>query len=485
MGESGATYAPDPIGTTALNKVNGLLDDGGLVLDAKLQPRLSVLALDSDYDAAGAAAAEAVLARNASNLASGTVADARLPATAQAATLMNTYGPGGTAGNVDAAAIAAAVPKRHQPVWRPGYGEWAVPVMAAPLPTVTWYEWNTASGTILNPKLEYAFDDFTVVTPVNAKVETILTTGPGDVSMNKISGDFGVIPWSIEFDSPSDEFVLRYRPWSDGGARLWLWVDGKAMTVDPVVMSDSHQIGAIYAHKVTFATAATRRIRIFLELADYHGIWAAPTKTTVATHVRRARIAFVGDSWAEGSGATFTLTSHVWQVGRFLDAEVFAAAEGGTGYSNNGGAPRKKFGDTNRLDRVQAVAPDLVVACGSINDDNQATLQADAAAYYAAIATRLPGVPIVVVGTQDLAGTPSAARLANAAAVKAAALAAPNVVKYVDPIAEAWITGTGKTTAPAGDGNADLFIGPDGVHPSQAGHDYLARQYAAVLQDVL
>jgi len=48
-----------------------------------------------DYDPAGAAAAEAVTARNASNLSSGTVPDARLPITAQAATLSSTYGTAG------------------------------------------------------------------------------------------------------------------------------------------------------------------------------------------------------------------------------------------------------------------------------------------------------------------------------------------------------------------------------------------------------
>lgn len=365
---------------------------------------------------------------------------------------------------------------------------WGITTMPTP-PTTMFYQWNVASDTVLAPRTEYAYNDFSIVSPLNAVIETITVNGPGAGSTNKSGGDFGVPPWSIEFDHYGDTFVLRYRAWVANQAKIHIFVDGLAVTAAPVTQAAAAEIAAVYSYKVQFASVAMRRVRVFYELADHYGFWLPPTQTAAPTATRRLRIACVGDSWMDGTGATYNLTAWMWQLGRYLNADVFQAGQGGTGYSFQGGAGRQVFGDNGRTNRLVTANPDMVLVFGSINDDNQPTLQADATAYYAKLATLLPGVPVVVVGVQGLAGSPNTARLANSTAVKNAALAAPNVVKVVDPIAEDWITGTGVKNTPTGDGNADYFMGgsdgSDGTHPTQAGHDYLARKMARVLSDVL
>jgi lysophospholipase L1-like esterase len=52
-------------------------------------------------------------------------------------------------------------------------------------------------------------------------------------------------------------------------------------------------------------------------------------------------------------------------------------------------------------------------------------------------------------------------------------------------VSNAYITGTGRLGATTSNGNADVLTSTDGVHPSPAGHDTLARvllhRYAAAL----
>jgi lysophospholipase L1-like esterase len=50
----------------------------------------------------------------------------------------------------------------------------------------------------------------------------------------------------------------------------------------------------------------------------------------------------------------------------------------------------------------------------------------------------------------------------------------------------AWMTGTGSTAAPHGDGNCDVYISSDNVHPNDAGHAYLAGRMAdEIMRQVL
>ncbi|WP_323986596.1 hypothetical protein [Microbacterium plantarum] len=63
--------------------------------------------------------------------------------------------------------------------------------------------------------------------------------------------------------------------------------------------------------------------------------------------------------------------------------------------------------------------------------------------------------------------------------MKAAAASASNVLLFIDPTTERWSSGTGKSDAPTGDGNAGFFVGPTNLHPSRLGSRFYARMIAA------
>ena len=148
------------------------------------------------------------------------------------------------------------------------------------------------------------------------------------------------------------------------------------------------------------------------------------------------------------------------------------------------------YGHATRTTPLYAVAPDYVIVGGSINDNAQspAAVGAAATALYGGIATNLPSAKIIVMGPQpvDSGYSTSSTLLANRDAVRTAALAAGNVLGFIDPIAGKWFSGSGNISTPTGDGNKDYFVGPDNLHPTRAGayrYAYLACQEIVRLLD--
>lgn len=184
------------------------------------------------------------------------------------------------------------------------------------------------------------------------------------------------------------------------------------------------------------------------------------------------RIAVIGDSYTSGYQDTgrgpANWTALAWQnlAGRGMDVIADVAAEGGAGYGVRGNHG-SLFGDLT----AHAVHPDddVLVFFGSRNDQDADPTQLDRLiADTLGLARRTaPGARILVIGppwpTADVPGSVWRIRdlLNNDAAVVGA--------RFVDPLAEQWFVG-----------RPDL-IGPDGVHPNNAGQVYLSEKIAPLI----
>lgn len=196
----------------------------------------------------------------------------------------------------------------------------------------------------------------------------------------------------------------------------------------------------------------------------------------------RPQVMWLGDSYAEGTGAPNMLESFPylvakdegWQVGQDF-------AEGGTGYVNDG--PQDVTGPRYRVGHFVPAAvgskPQAIFFAAGINDrvsvednhDISPEQLADVALRDWLRARRMsPTTHVIVIGPWWPNGHPTPGISAMNAALRNAARAHGFV--YIDPIGEHWITGTRDNPA---SGNAIRMIGPDGTHPSPAGHRYLAR----------
>ncbi|WP_238707070.1 SGNH/GDSL hydrolase family protein [Microbacterium lushaniae] len=184
------------------------------------------------------------------------------------------------------------------------------------------------------------------------------------------------------------------------------------------------------------------------------------------------RVLIFGDSWTYGSAASDPTLGYAYVLGHALGWDTVVDGVRGSGYLKpgwDGGS----FGE--RIAALDpALAPDLVILQGSINDRR---LPADGyrdavSAGWDALAARFPAAVIVILGPapQVLPVEAATARID----ADLSALAAARGWWYISPIAEEWVTPANyPSVIDTGE------IGRD--HPSTAGHAYLAERVANAL----
>ena len=252
-------------------------------------------------------------------------------------------------------------------------------------------------------------------------------------------------------------------------------------------------------------------------------------------------VGFIGDSYSGGSADVPSASTIDRVASRRLGVRSVSSAQGGTGYITDGKAniaSNSVFGSAERVGRIVQAQPDAVAVVGGLNDEGKDLGQVAAAVKkcLADLRAGLPDAPIVVVGPQPSGGARTVGgTFADLVKTTADAVASCGVDGVVfadwaglaggrakdfhagqtywrgDTIAYAgaiyrveaafWagaspaaaypavrqvsavFTGTGKAGAPAGDGNRDLYISADGVHPTNQGSEALGDALAVCLRD--
>lgn len=176
----------------------------------------------------------------------------------------------------------------------------------------------------------------------------------------------------------------------------------------------------------------------------------------------------IGDSYAAGKGAD-PGQGFVDQLTVKTGWVVHVDAEGNTGFIKAGhdiDPTYQPYGDRLAADKAKYAA-DIVIVTGGRNDAPLPNATTVAAFYLTSVHKDFPKAKLVVVAPFWSDGHPPVGLLAIRDQEKATAKQLGAV--FIDPVAEQWIT----------DQDAKQFIGSDGIHPTQAGHDYLAtRMYS-------
>lgn len=181
-------------------------------------------------------------------------------------------------------------------------------------------------------------------------------------------------------------------------------------------------------------------------------------------------VAFIGDSWTDGSGATDKV-GYAYLTGRQLGWTHRVLGVGGSGYVR-GGAGNVPF-DERILPAVSG-NPDVVVIQGSINERSTPTAELSAAV--ADTLTRLvraagPDTAVVVLGASQVPGVP--VEYVDKVNDVVRAEAARQGLRFVDVAAEVWSD------------PADPTIWADPYHVNDAGAQQIAQRLAPVLQAVV
>ncbi|MFI6034191.1 SGNH/GDSL hydrolase family protein [Streptomyces sp. NPDC051315] len=177
---------------------------------------------------------------------------------------------------------------------------------------------------------------------------------------------------------------------------------------------------------------------------------------------RRLSLFVLGDSIAGGSSQGGN-GPRGWPslVARQLGLTLRLDGKGGTGYTTGG---RQKGGRPypQRVADAIAAKPDLVIVEGSRNDSGPTRTKAAAVDTLRRLRAGLPHARILVVGPIYSYPRPIGSHpIDEAVSAAARKLGMP----YVSAVRRGWFTGS-----------AHRYIGSDGVHPTNAGHAYLAQR---------
>ncbi|GAA3516732.1 hypothetical protein GCM10022234_09970 [Aeromicrobium panaciterrae] len=303
----------------------------------------------------------------------------------------------------------------------------------------------------------------------------------------------------VQFTVTGKRFAIRY--WTVKNSDAMVWIDGKPVATQAFAGSDPTGAGRWNWITVTRTSTVPATIRIAGPMY-FTGVDYDACQVVTVTAAPRFTLGVIGDSMFETLAGTEPMTSGpAPMLSTLTGFRVWNMAEGGTGYVNDGsgvaasggvgypGYLTSPFGSARRLASVTSAPIDALLVSGSINDvhfspDAQRTaldkLLDD-------VAVARPGLPVVLV-TLEPVSYPGVAdqtdprfRALNDS-FDGVAERHPNVVGVIDPYAADWLTGTGSTAHPAGDGNQDQYVGADGVHLNAAGHTYYQGRIAAELR---
>lgn len=274
----------------------------------------------------------------------------------------------------------------------------------------------------------------------------------------------------VEFLYYGQQFEFGYK--GQGLITSRVWVDGRP--AENFYTADTTTDGAFHWRTVTFTAPGWRRIRLDLTMSGFAGLWIGPGDAVAAVVSTGDRLLVIHDSYGEGAGADTSFLGYAPLVGAMLGFDdTIVLSEGSTGVlAANAGLGRPKYAD-RAADWPAARATHVLLGM-SINDD-QFTASQVAAALGPLLDTikALPTAPQVwVMGPAPRGGDPSEVadkRARDAAYRPVAQTRGALYVSLVSP-ASMW--------TPTNNG---ALMWTDGAHPSNAGHEGIARTFVSRL----
>jgi lysophospholipase L1-like esterase len=303
----------------------------------------------------------------------------------------------------------------------------------------------------------------------------------------------------VEFDFTGSTFELvqKFPQGSSTYGGSICWVNGVKSTQYEELTSSTNATSDVFYIQYNFGTAATRRITLAVDYA-FVGIAAtvAPTRTNRSRNIRR--MAFITDSWGAGPNAQGVLHNYPLEVAlQTGHDEYILSGQSGTGWFNDGSntntynKTRSPYDSARRLQEIIACNPTTILISGSVNDivisGYDTGLTAKATTALNTLIGELPYTNIFVLGGQyvNLRSKPQYTPIDTELTAAIAACSNPSRVTQLIATSDntvngtPWLTGTGDTAAPAGDGgNSDIYVNSDHLHLNAAGQYFWATNIA-------
>ncbi|MFZ0140618.1 MAG: SGNH/GDSL hydrolase family protein [Aeromicrobium sp.] len=304
----------------------------------------------------------------------------------------------------------------------------------------------------------------------------------------------------VTFTVKGRQFAIHYVTADHSDAMVW--IDGQRASVEPFVATGRQGTGSDSWIEITLPKVRSVEIRFAGPLLFSGVAHPRDEQIVVKAAPPRFTIGVVSDSFYELNRERRSLSSSGALVLSTLTGfRTWNMAQGGTGYLNGGDEDTPGFrvsdlsgtsayGSDERLDDVANAPIDALLVNGSINDYSlfsPAEYRHAVDRFLTMIEMRRPTMPIVLVGIEPLSRSglpdePIEEFVAMTETLKDMATDHRNVVGFIDPYTPNWLTGTGSTAKPRGDGNQDQYIGEDGWHPNGAGQVFYQMQIISELR---
>jgi lysophospholipase L1-like esterase len=181
----------------------------------------------------------------------------------------------------------------------------------------------------------------------------------------------------------------------------------------------------------------------------------------------RPKVLVLGDSYTEGGGAEPATKGYAYLLAKPLGWRVTVNGVAGSGYVNPGAHGNNRY--LQRLPALKGRTYDLVVVQGGSNDRDVAypALRDAVTQTIDGVPATFPGAAVVILGPSNPYGKSDPTRLL--AQCTLAEYAGAQHLAFLDPIGESWfVPGDGKWAA-----------NPANAHPSNAGHQQIAKRFVA------
>lgn len=267
---------------------------------------------------------------------------------------------------------------------------------------------------------------------------------------------------------------------------------------------------------------AQRQISVYGRSSQGPCALAIDARDTVTPWDRSAEpvIAVLADSYGGAPSTRWGISGPFWEAAALLGIpHLDIDAIGGTGYApNNANSDTRNLGNAfaARLASSVALRPDLVLVAGGINDNNsfaapplfataadaRSSFERQTGQCFSQLRAALPQAVLAAMGPWAPRENkpPDPVALSKADTIRQALQAAGGPWIFLNnlqggwtnssgargdgtaPQTGPWQTGTGNTGAPNGSGNGDRYLSNDGVHPNDAGSQFLGERMAADLR---
>jgi hypothetical protein len=287
----------------------------------------------------------------------------------------------------------------------------------------------------------------------------------------------------VTFTVTARRFAIAFRAARNNDSMVW--IDGRPIDDHPIPGRSSSETGA-EPNWLEISLPARKTVDVrFAGPNVFIGVDAPrDDNVTVTATPPRFTLGLLSDSFHEVCADSRCNSRTAAPIMTTLSGfRIWNLSESATGFTKASGAKAGEYvpspyGSDRRFAAVTSAPLDALLINGTVNDvySSSDTHRTAVDVLLGKLEAAEPDLPVVLVGVEPIPWQQNSWWRGKGKMLTtnltAASLRHNNVVGFIDPYTDRWITGTGWRGHETGTGNSDQFIGTDSAHLTMTGQAY-------------